>query len=87
MGKGGWSLMQGLGLIVLVGFGQAVWRGLFDHGTRLLWGAFDWAPGGRNGQMTVIGAITLLGLLITLVATFGASRASRTRKQTLRAAR
>ncbi|ONK14382.1 hypothetical protein [Streptomyces sp. MP131-18] len=78
MDKRGRSLLQGLGLIVMVGFGQAVWRGLFDQGEQLLGGAFGWAPGGWNGQMTVIGTIAFVGLLIALVANFGAPRASRT---------
>lgn len=77
MRKGAWSLIHGLGLIVMALFGQAVWRGLFDDRAQLLWGAFDWAPGGRDGQMVVIGTIAVAGLLIALVTHLGASRASR----------
>ncbi|GGU90759.1 hypothetical protein GCM10010182_01770 [Actinomadura cremea] len=83
MRKGAWSVIHGLGLIVMALFGQAVWRGLFDHDMPLLWGAFDWAPGGRDGRMVVIGAISVAGLLIALVAHFGAARAARSREKAL----
>lgn len=51
MSRRRWSVVQGLGLVVVVGFGEAVRRGLFDHDTQLLRGAFDWASGGRDGRM------------------------------------
>jgi Ethanolamine utilization protein EutJ (predicted chaperonin) len=62
------SKVQGAGAVVMVGFGHAVWRDLFDQDTQPLWGVFDWAPGGRDGQLVVIGAIAAVGLVVTLVA-------------------
>ncbi|OZM71248.1 hypothetical protein CFN78_20835 [Amycolatopsis antarctica] len=77
MGKGGWAFLRGLGLVVMAGCGQAIFRGFFDRDAQLLWGAFDWAPGGREGRLAVIGAIALGGLLIAVVAGFGGRRSSR----------
>lgn len=81
MGKSGWAFVRGLGLVVMALSGQAVFRGYFDREMPLLWGAFEWA-GAWADQMFVIGAISLTGLLIALVAGFGVSRARKRAIQT-----
>lgn len=77
MSKSSWALLQCLGLLVLVGAGQAIVHGLISPGSPLLWGAFDWVPGGWDGQLIVLGSITIIGLLITVGANLASTKTYR----------
>lgn len=60
MRKAGLTAMEAAGLATTALAAQAVIRGLLDQDTGLLWGVVDWVPGGRTGQLVLLGCIALI---------------------------
>ncbi|GGV26288.1 hypothetical protein GCM10010277_07790 [Streptomyces longisporoflavus] len=60
MRKAGFAALEAVGMATTALAAQAVIRGLLDHDTELLWGLADRVPGGRTGQMVLLGFIALL---------------------------
>ncbi|MEV8314994.1 hypothetical protein AB0Q95_12530 [Streptomyces sp. NPDC059900] len=60
MRKAGFAALEAAGMAVTALAAQAVIRGLLDRDTELLWGTVHRAPGGRTGQLVLLGFIALL---------------------------
>ncbi|MFH8484970.1 hypothetical protein [Streptomyces longisporoflavus] len=60
MRKAGFAALEAVGMTFTALSAQAVIRGLLDHDTELLWGLVDRVPGGRTGQMVLLGFIALV---------------------------
>ncbi|MFF1695410.1 hypothetical protein ACFVXC_17520 [Streptomyces sp. NPDC058257] len=58
--KAGLTALEAVGMAMTALASQTVIRGLLDQDTELLWGAFDRVPGGRTGQLVLLGFIALV---------------------------
>lgn len=62
MRRGGLRALEAGGMAITALAAQTVIRGLLDQDSELLWGIFDWVPGGSTGQMVLLGFIALLAV-------------------------
>ena len=64
MSKSVFTMLQILGMVATVAFGQAVIRSLFDHDARQLWGIVDWVPGGWGGRLAALVVLTAAAVVL-----------------------
>lgn len=60
MRKAGFAALEAVGLVITALAAPAVINALIGRSNELLWGLFDWAPGGTTGQMIFLGLIALI---------------------------
>lgn len=63
MRKGGRATVETVGLVVMALSAQAMIHGLLDQDSELLWGIFDWIPGGLTGRLVFFGLIALVAMM------------------------
>ncbi|MGW5861675.1 hypothetical protein ACWFRJ_05805 [Streptomyces sp. NPDC055239] len=63
MRKAGLTALEAVGMAMTALAAQAVIRGLLDQDTEVLWGGFGWVPGGRTGQLVLLGFIALIAVV------------------------
>lgn len=63
MGKGGFAALEAVGMVITALAVQTVIRGPLDQDSELLWGIFNWVPGGLGGQVILLGFIALVAMM------------------------
>lgn len=63
MRKGCFTALEAAGMVITAVAAQAVIRGLLDQDSELLWGIFNWVPGGSTGRMILLGFIALVAVV------------------------
>ncbi|MEU5647517.1 hypothetical protein [Streptomyces milbemycinicus] len=64
MREGGFGALEAVGMVITALAAQAVIRGLLNRDSELLWGIFDWVPGGLAGRRTLLGSIALVAMVL-----------------------
>ncbi|MFE3143917.1 hypothetical protein [Streptomyces scopuliridis] len=64
MREGGFGALEAVGMVITALAAQAVIHGLLNRDSELLWGIFDWVPGGLAGRVTLLGSIALVAMVL-----------------------
>lgn len=64
MRKGAYTALETVGLVIASLSAQALIRGWFNEDSEPLWGIFNGVPGGLTGQMSLLGFIALVGIVL-----------------------
>ncbi|MFE3249334.1 hypothetical protein [Streptomyces sp. NPDC059209] len=60
MREAGLTALEALGMVIMTLAAQTVILGLLDPDSELVWGIFNQVPGGRTGQMILLGLVALV---------------------------
>ncbi|MER8069096.1 hypothetical protein ABTZ59_12465 [Streptomyces sp. NPDC094034] len=63
MRRGGLGALEAVGMVITALAAQTVIRGLLDQDSELLWGVFNWVPGGPVGRLILLGVIALVAMV------------------------
>ncbi len=64
MRSGGYVAVEAVGLVITALAAQTVIRDVLDQDSEVLWGIVNWAPGGRTGQLILLGGVALVAMVV-----------------------
>lgn len=64
MRRGGYVAVEAIGLVITALAAQTVIRDVLDQDSEVLWGIVNWTPGGRTGQLILLGCVALVAMVL-----------------------